>query len=95
MSIIETDALLIREVTLTDAEAILNIYTPFITDTSITFETEVPSLIEFTERIESYKNYYPYLVCEIDNDVAGYAYASKHRERTVYRFSVDVSIYKR
>ncbi len=66
----------IRPVTLTDAPAILAIYAPYITDTVITFETEVPALEDFTSRIENIASSYPYLVCELDGTVAGYAYAS-------------------
>lgn len=83
----------IRPAVSTDAEAILKIYAPYITDTVITFETEIPSLEAFTERVAAIQSHYPYLVCELDGTVVGYAYASKHRERAAYRYSVDVSIY--
>lgn len=83
----------IREATLIDAETILNIYAPYITDTCISFETETPTIREFTERMENFIKRYPYLVCEIDDKIVGYAYASKHRERAAYRYSADVSVY--
>ncbi|MCL2833056.1 MAG: N-acetyltransferase family protein [Treponema sp.] len=83
----------IRSAVLSDAQAILGIYAPYITDTCISFETEVPSIEEFGTRIEKIKLDYPYLVCESDGKVAGFAYASKHRERAAYRYSVDVSVY--
>ncbi len=85
--------MLIRPVSKTDVADILAIYAPYITDTVITFETEVPTLEEFEERIEGIKKDFPYLVCEVDGRVAGYAYASKHRARSAYKYSVDVSIY--
>ncbi len=83
----------IRAATPENAEAILNIYAPYITDTCVSFETEVPTLVEFTKRIEGILENYPYLVYEADGKIAGYAYASKHRERTAYQYSADVSIY--
>lgn len=83
----------IRNVTLEDAESVLTIYAPYITDTVITFETEVPTIKDFTERIECIKKDYPYLVYELDGKVVGYAYASKHGLRAAYKYSVDVSIY--
>lgn len=83
----------VRPVSKMDVADILAIYTPYITDTVITFETEVPTIEEFTERIENIKNEFPYLVCEVDGRVVGYAYASKHRARSAYKYSVDVSIY--
>ena len=85
--------MLIRPATLEDATAILEIYTPYIKNTAITFETEVPTIEEFTERIREIKSKYPYFVCEIDGKVVGYTYVSKHRERSAYKYSVEVSIY--
>lgn len=83
----------IRNATPADARAILDIYAPYVTDTSITFETEVPTIEEFMARMENIQKSYPYLVYEVDGVIVGYAYASKHRERAAYRYSADVSIY--
>lgn len=83
----------IRQATTADAADILRIYAPYITDTCITFETEVPAVGEFAARIERLTENYPYLLYEIDNAAVGYAYASKHRERSAYRYSADVSVY--
>lgn len=83
----------IRLATVEDSAEILSIYADYITDTAITFETEVPSVTEFEKRIEKVLENYPWLVCEIDGKVAGYAYASKHGERAAYRWSADLSIY--
>lgn len=83
----------IRLATMSDGEAILKIYAPYIRDTAVTFETEVPAVSEFSYRIESICKQYPYLVYLIDNEIVGYAYASKHRERAAYIYDVDVSIY--
>lgn len=83
----------IRLVTEADSASILEIYKPFITDTVITFEYDVPSLDDFTERISNIQKKYPWLVCEIDGDIVGYAYASPFHERAAYDWSVDFSIY--
>jgi len=83
----------IRNATFKDASDILSIYAPYITDTYITFETEVPTIKEFTARIESIIKNYPYLVCEVDGKIIGYTYASEHRQRGAYQYSADVSIY--
>lgn len=85
----------IRMATKDDAYDILNIYAPYITDTCVTFEIEVPSFTDFENRIENIMNQYPFLVYEQDGIIAGYAYASKHAERAAYLYSVDVSIYIR
>jgi L-amino acid N-acyltransferase YncA len=76
-----------------DSASILEIYAPFITNTVITFEYEVPTVMEFTNRIANIQKKYPYLVCEIDGSIVGYAYASQFRERAAYDWSVDVTVY--
>jgi len=83
----------IRSAASGDTEAILKIYAPYITGTCITFETEVPSIGDFTTRIQNILISYPYLVCEADGRIIGYAYASRHRERAAYKYSADVSVY--
>jgi len=76
-----------------DAPAILGIYAPYIEQTSITFETETPSVEAFAARIETYLQNWPWLVCEIDGRIAGYAYAARYRERVAYQWSVECSVY--
>jgi len=84
---------MIRLVTASDSEGILKIYAPYIRDTAISFETEVPTISEFSARIETIAKQYPFLVYEVDDEIVGYAYASRHRERAAYLYCVDVSIY--
>ena len=76
-----------------DAEGILAIYAPYIANTSFTFETDVPALNVFAERISNYTIQWPWLVCEIDGKIAGYTYATRHRERVAYQWSVESSVY--
>ena len=85
--------MIIRNATLSDAPDILGIYAPFVTDSCISFETEVPSIKGFATRMEKIMKSYPYLVCEMDDKIVGYAYGSKHRERAAYKYSADVTIY--
>ena len=77
----------------TDAKGILEIYAPYISNTSFTFETEIPSVEEFAERIKTYLINWPWLVCEIDGKIAGYTYATKYRERVAYQWGVESSVY--
>ena len=86
-------AKIIRLATPADSAAILSIYAPFITNTVITFEYDVPSVMDFRQRISSILQKYPWLVCEIDGAIAGYAYASAFHQRAAYNWSVDLSIY--
>lgn len=83
----------IRFAQLSDAEELLRIYAPYVTDSVITFEYDVPSPIEFEKRMMDIQREYPYLVCEIDGNIAGYAYAHRHKERAAYGWNVELSIY--
>jgi len=83
----------IRFVVPADAEALARIYAPYVTETAISFETDPPSAREFEERIRSIASVYPWFVAEDEGNVAGYAYASRHKERAAYRFSVDFAVY--
>lgn len=76
-----------------DAKEILAIYEPFILNTAVTFEEVVPALDEFKNRIGNIQKECPYLVCEIDGKIAGYAYASSYRSRAAYRWNREVSVY--
>ncbi len=88
-----TDTKRIRFADTSDAAAILGIYEEYIRNTRVTFEIEVPTLAEFSERMERITGQFPWLVCEIDGEIAGYAYGSKHGERAAYRWSADLSVY--
>jgi len=84
---------MIRVATKGDATSMLEIYTPFILNSGITQEVEVPSVEEFQQRIISNLEERPWLVCEIDNELAGYAYAGKHRDRKGYQWCTEASVY--
>ena len=88
--------LLPRDATEADAAAIQAIYAPIVTDTVISFETEAPSVEEMARRIRVVTERHPWLVAvdpSAGDLVAGYAYATGHRERAAYGWSVDVSVY--
>ena len=76
-----------------DSAAVADIYNPFITDTVVTFETVPLSSEEMRRRIESIAATHPYLVCEIDGEVAGYAYVHTWRERQAFFKTAETSIY--
>ncbi len=80
-----------RPATPHDADAIRAIYAPIVMSTPTSFEVEVPSAAEIARRIGKS---HVWLVAEDDDAVVtGYAYATKHRERPAYQWSVDVSVY--
>ena len=76
-----------------DAAALLDIYTPYITDTAVTFEYDVPTAEEFAARVREISAWYPYLVCERAGEIAGYAYAHRLRERAAYDWAAELSVY--
>lgn len=84
----------IRLATLEDAEQIQAIYAPYC-DTPISFELEPPSVEEMRRRLAKVLDRYPWLVCTIGSDILGYVYATQHRERAAYRWSVDTTVYVR
>ena len=76
-----------------DARSLLDIYAPYVENTAITFEYEVPTVEDFTTRIEKTLEKYPYLVAEEDCVVLGYAYASTYYARAAYDWAVELSVY--
>lgn len=83
----------LRPAIITDAAALLEIYKPYILHTAITFEYTIPTLEEYTLRIEKILNRYPFYVCEDGGKVVGYAYAHQFRERAAYDWDIETSIY--
>lgn len=78
-----------------DAKALLAIYAPYVTETAVTFEYEIPTLEEFEGRICHTLEKYPYLVAEEDGEIIGYAYAGVFKGRPAYDRSAETSIYLR
>jgi phosphinothricin acetyltransferase len=86
----------IRTATPADAEAITAIYAPIVVGTSISFELAPPSNEEMRARIVRTLQDLPWIVSQdAQGSVNGYVYASKHRERPAYQWSVDVTAYVR
>jgi L-amino acid N-acyltransferase YncA len=85
----------IRLARLEDAAAIAAIYRPYVEGSIISFELEPPSEAVMSERLARVLAKLPWLVCEQDGDLTGYAYASPHHDRAAYQWSVDVSVYLR
>ncbi len=83
----------IREANINDAARLVEIYAPYITETAVSFEYDVPTVDEFKERIKNIKEKYPYLVCEKDGAIVGYVYASAYSKREAYDWTVGTSIY--
>ena len=89
----QNSEIILRPVTEKDAAEILAIYAPYIENTAITFEYEVPSLESFEERIRGITAGFPYIAAVKDGRIIGYAYAKAYHERAAYARTVELSIY--
>ncbi|MDQ6745216.1 MAG: N-acetyltransferase family protein [Actinomycetota bacterium] len=76
-----------------DAAACARIYSSFVTGTVVSLEEDPPGESEMARRIMRISAAYPWLAAEADGETAGFAYASRHRERAAYRWAADVSVY--
>ncbi|MCY4464783.1 MAG: GNAT family N-acetyltransferase [Chloroflexi bacterium] len=83
----------IRLATQTDAAAIRDIYAPIVQNTHISFEQVVPTADEIAARVQNTLAQYPWLVCELDARLAGYAYASAFRSRPAYQWTIETTVY--
>ena len=84
----------IRKVTENDAQELINIYAPYITNTTITFEDVVPTVENFQQRIREISKDFPYIAAVDDNGkILGYAYAHLYGPRAAYAWTTEASIY--
>ena len=83
----------IRMATPDDAEKILAVYAPYILETGITFEYEVPTVDAFRGRIENVLKKYPYLVAERNGEIIGYSYANPLGERAAFSRAAETVLY--
>lgn len=83
----------IRTAKADDAAALLEIYTPYVRDTAISFDCETPSVEEFRDRIVNTLKKYPFLVAELDGKIVGYAYTGPFVGRAAYDWSAESTIY--
>jgi phosphinothricin acetyltransferase len=83
----------IRTASADDGAAVAAIYAPYVLDTAISFEEQPPSPQEMADRIAQTLQTHPFLVCEHEGAVLGYAYAGPHNPRAAYRWSAAVSVY--
>ena len=90
---VDEELLTLRVATPRDAAALLAIYAPYVRETAVTFEREVPSLEEFERRIATTLEKYPYIVAEQAGKICAYAYASPFKTRAAYEHSIETSIY--
>lgn len=78
----------IRQATENDASELLDIYAPYVTDTTITFEDVIPTIADFKQRIRDISASFPYLIAvDENNKILGYAYAHTYKPRAAYEWT--------
>lgn len=83
----------IRKVNLQDARQVAEIYNFYVLETHHSFENEAVSVNDMMDRIEAITETCPFLVCEENGEILGFAYATHYKPRSAYRHSVEVSVY--
>ena len=84
---------MIRNATELDIPEILAIYAPYVLNSTATFEYEVPTLSEFTQRFRDITAQFPWLVWEEDGRILGYVYGSRPYARAAYAWCAEPSVY--
>lgn len=83
----------LRSADIDDAGEICRIYNHYVMTTSISFEEMEVEPADMARRIGDVTQHLPWLVAENEGVIVGYAYATKWRVRSAYRFSVETSVY--
>jgi phosphinothricin acetyltransferase len=83
----------IRLAAAADAAAIASIYAPYVAETPASFEIEPPTDSEIAQRVKDTLSSHAWVVYDEGGVVGGYAYATKHRARSAYQWSTEVSVY--
>jgi phosphinothricin acetyltransferase len=84
----------VRDAVESDFDRIQKIYAHHVTHGLASFEIDSPDRAEMVRRWrEVTAAGLPYIAAEFDNELAGYAYASRFRPRPAYRHTVEDSVY--
>lgn len=86
---------MLRIATIQDVPEILEIYAPYVENTTVSFEYVPPTLAEFTQRFQTITAQFPWLVWEEDGKILGYAYASAPFTRAAYGWCAEPTVYLR
>lgn len=84
---------IIRPAKLEDMVSVQKIYAPYVLNTAITFEYDVPSVAEFENRYKTISRKHPFLVASVNKEIVGYAYAGSFIDRQAYDWTAELSVY--
>jgi len=86
--------LVIRDANEADAEAVQAIYAHHVLNGTASYDIEPPSVDHIRDKIRQIREAgWPFVIGELEGEVAGYAYATQFRDREAYRFTAEDSIY--
>lgn len=84
---------IIRQARQDDCPALARIYNHYVTETTVSFETEPVTAEEMGHRMAGIQACYPYLVAEQGGMVVGYAYVHPWKERRAYHHTLETTVY--
>jgi phosphinothricin acetyltransferase len=84
---------IVRRASQRDAAACVAVYRPYVENTAISWEVEVPSADEMASRIASAQRAHEWLVLEHADQVIGFAYGHALNRMPSYTWSVETGIY--
>ncbi|MDR2085896.1 MAG: GNAT family N-acetyltransferase [Dysgonamonadaceae bacterium] len=85
---------MLRDVSISDAGRITEIYNYYIENTAVTFDEEKVTVKDTEQKIAAIlKKRYPYIVCEESGQITGYAYLNTWRPQSAYNMALETSIY--
>ena len=86
--------LVIRDANEADAEAVQAIYAHHVLNGTASYDIEPPSVNQIRDKIRQIREAgWPFVIGELEGEIAGYAYATQFRDREAYRFTAEDSIY--
>jgi len=84
---------MIRQIKTSDVPEILPIYNYHVQNTFVTFDIIPLTIEQYAKKVERISNEFPFLVYVEKNEILGYAYASKWRQKPAYNHTVESTVY--
>jgi L-amino acid N-acyltransferase YncA len=83
----------VRPASAQDAAACLTIYRPYVQNTAISWEIDVPTVGEMAARIEGIRATHEWLVLERDDQIIGFAYGQPLKRLAAFQWSAETGVY--
>jgi L-amino acid N-acyltransferase YncA len=83
----------VRQAAPQDAAACVTIYRPYVQDTAISWEIDVPTVEEMASRIAGLRATHEWLVLERGDQIVGFAYGQPLKRLATFQWSAETGIY--